>query len=91
MKCLARKDSPDSGYIDQAANTNIVYVDQEPDWGSCLVYEAIFSEKTPQAAAVRKYMKASGPLASGEDTELTDALDAMEVATLSLSARQDTL
>lgn len=65
-----------------AANTNVVYVDQEPDWGNRFVYEALFGGESPQAIAVRQYMKAIGPLATGGDNELSDALDRMEVGSL---------
>jgi ATPase subunit of ABC transporter with duplicated ATPase domains len=79
LRCLAKKDTADKGIIETASNTNVVYVDQEPDWGNRLVYEALFGGDSPQAIAVRMYMKATGPFATGDDNELADALDRMEV------------
>ena len=77
LKCLAGKMTPDKGNIEYASNSNVVYVDQEPDWKNMLVYEALFSGSSPEAIATRMYMKSMEP--GIEDDELLGkALEKME-------------
>lgn len=79
LKCLARIDTPDGGLIETGSNCNVVYVDQEPDWGHIMVYEAIFSGNSPQASATREYFKLLDPSALSIDNDrLSDATDSME-------------
>ena len=53
LKCLAKIDSPDSGEVESGKLCNVVYVDQEPNWGNIQVYEALFAGTTDQAKATR--------------------------------------
>ena len=77
LKCLAGIMSPDKGNIEYASNSNVVYVDQEPDWKNIMVYEALFSGNSPEAIATRMYMKSMEP--GVEDDELLGkALEKME-------------
>lgn len=82
LKCLAKIDSADSGKIELAQNTNVIYVDQEPDWSSDLkVYQALFSGNSPAAIATRMYYQALDPdTAPAEAEELllrgTDGIEA---------------
>lgn len=55
LKCLSKHVPYDAGSVETATNTNVIYVDQEPNWGSMSVYEAFFAGNTQNAAAVRKY------------------------------------
>lgn len=80
LKCLAKIETIDSGNIEMASNTNIIYVDQEPDWGNICVYEALFSGKSDLAVATRQYLKATGPSTDGDDDLLAKALDSMTSA-----------
>lgn len=80
LKCLAKIESADCGNIEAASNTNIVYVDQEPDWGDRLVYEGLFEGKDPQAVAARLYLQATNPYDENAENVFAKALDLMEEA-----------
>ena len=81
LRCLAKVDSPDSGSIETATNANVIYVEQEPDWGDIFVYEALFAGDSARAKACRRYFKALDPDAADQpDDELTKATDDMESA-----------
>lgn len=54
-------DNADSGIVETSTNANVIYVDQEPDWGEILVYEALFSGSDKKAVATRMYFKALDP------------------------------
>lgn len=55
LKCLSKLEPYDTGLVETATNTNVIYVDQEPNWGSICVHEALFSGPSNAAATVRKY------------------------------------
>lgn len=60
-------------------NTNVVYVEQDRDWGDMLVYEAIFSDDSAQAKACKLYSQALQPDVIDDSGDLlTVASDAME-------------
>ena len=82
LKCLAKVDSADSGLVEAASNSNVVYVDQEPDWGSIMVYEALFNGNSPQAVATRLYCKLLDPKESDgfDDNHFAEVTDKMESA-----------
>ena len=82
LKCLAKIDSADSGIVETASNSNVVYVDQEPDWGSIAVFEALFFGSSPQAVATREYFTLLKPrdVANLDDNAFADATDKMETA-----------
>ena len=80
LKCLAKIESADSGTIETATNANVIYVDQEPDWGDVKVYEALFSGTTEQAVATRMYFKALDPSVEMDGDEFSLATDAVESA-----------
>ena len=80
LKCLAKIENADSGSIETATNANVIYVDQEPDWGNIYVYEALFSGTDNKADSTRKYFKALDPSVEMDADAFTDATDAMESA-----------
>ncbi len=80
LKCLAKIESADSGSVETATNANVIYVDQEPDWGDVQVYEALFSGPSEQAIATRAYFKALDPSAEMDGDAFTDATDKVESA-----------
>ena len=82
LKCLAKVDSADSGLVEAASNSNVVYVDQEPDWGSIMVFEALFNGNSPQAIATRLYCKLLDPKESDnfDDNHFAEVTDKMESA-----------
>lgn len=77
MRCLAGLENPDTGTVETASNTNVIYVDQEPSWGNIKVYEALYSGNTPQADATRRYSKVLDPEKELDDEEFVKATDAM--------------
>ena len=77
LKMLAKVMSPDRGTIEISSTANTVFVEQEPDWGDILVYEALFAGITPEATATRKYFKA---LETMDDDMLGDATNDVEEA-----------
>ena len=78
LKCLAKIENADSGSVETATNANVIYVDQEPDWGDIFVYEALFSGTDKKADSTRRYFKALDPSAEMDADAFTDATDAME-------------
>ena len=80
LKCLAKIESADAGSIETATNANVIYVDQEPDWGDVQVYEALFAGSSKAAAATRAYFKALDPSAEMDGDEFAAATDAVESA-----------
>ena len=48
LKCLACIETADAGTVHTQKLCNVVYVDQEPDWGDHLVYEALFDGHSDQ-------------------------------------------
>ena len=79
---LAKLETPDSGEIDSAKMCNIIYVDQEPEWGKISVYEALFSGTSDQAQATRQYFTSLDPSTSNHENAqmFTDATEAVENA-----------
>jgi ATPase subunit of ABC transporter with duplicated ATPase domains len=75
-------DTADSGTIETATNANVIYVEQEPDWGDVFVYEALFEGDSAEAKATRRYFAALDPeKADNMDAdEFSDATDAVEAA-----------
>ena len=78
LKCLAGIESADSGKIEAAANSNVIYVDQEPDWGDILVYEALFSGASAAAVSTRKYYALMQDDSSFDNDKFTRVTDLME-------------
>lgn len=81
LKCLANLEDPDAGTVETAANSNIIYVDQEPDWDGIKVYEALFEGDSDECKAIRQYFKATQPDKPLDDNAFSEATDAMEVGT----------
>eukprot|EP01041_Mallomonas_annulata_P006571 gene6571-13295_t len=80
LRCLAGIDKADQGYVEVAQQTNVVYVDQEPEWGNVKVYNALFSGDDKMAKATRLYYES---LAMGDEMDgdvFSQATDAMEEA-----------
>jgi ATP-binding cassette subfamily F protein uup len=80
LKCLGKIDNADSGTVETATGANVIYVDQEPDWGEVTVYEALFSGTSKEAIATRMYMKALNPNIEMDGDEFSAATDAVESA-----------
>jgi ATP-binding cassette subfamily F protein uup len=80
LKCLGKIDNADSGTVETASGANVIYVDQEPDWGEVKVYEALFSGTSDQAKATRMYMKALDPSIEMDGDAFSAATDAIEGA-----------
>eukprot|EP01038_Epipyxis_sp_PR26KG_P007928 gene7928-10761_t len=78
LRCLAKIDSADSGMVEFASNCNVIYVDQEPEWGNIKVFEALFSGSNPEAKASRLYYNALTPDKEMDNDEFSLATDAME-------------
>jgi ATPase subunit of ABC transporter with duplicated ATPase domains len=55
LKCLAGIESPDSGSVESATGSSVVYVEQDPIWKDICVYEGLFSGPSAAAVATRKY------------------------------------
>jgi ATP-binding cassette subfamily F protein uup len=81
LKCLAGIESADSGKIESATNSNVIYVDQEPDWGDILVCEALFSGSSPAALATRKYYSLMQDESNFDNDAFSKVTDAMESST----------
>lgn len=80
LKCLGKIDNADSGVVETATNANVIYVDQEPDWGEVTVYEALFSGNGKEAVATRMYFKALDPSVEMDADLFSAATDAVEGA-----------
>ena len=80
LKCLGKIDNADSGVVETATNANVIYVDQEPDWGEVTVYEALFSGNEKEAVATRMYFKALDPSVEMDADFFSAATDAVESA-----------
>lgn len=78
LKCLARVDTPDEGTIEVSSKANVVFVEQEPDWGNIKVYEALFTGDSQKASATRKYFAATNPDLDYDDDAFTKATEAVE-------------
>ena len=61
LRILAGIDKPDEGTVEMAIGANVVYVEQEPDWGDIPVYEAVFRGDSDRARATRMYFKYGAP------------------------------
>jgi ATP-binding cassette subfamily F protein uup len=82
MKVIAGLESPDAGQVEKAQGLRISYVEQDPSYSKgTLVHECVFGGKTPQAEAVRRYLRASQPAAMEADFDaFTAATEGMEDA-----------
>ena len=80
LKCLGKIDTADAGVVETATNANVIYVDQEPDWGEVTVYEALFSGNEKEAVATRMYFKALDPSIEMDADFFSAATDAVEGA-----------
>lgn len=80
LKCLGKIDTADAGVVETATNANVIYVDQEPDWGEVTVYEALFSGNEKEAVATRMYFKALDPSVEMDADLFSEATDAVEGA-----------
>lgn len=80
LKCLGKIDTADAGIVETATNANVIYVDQEPDWGEVTVYEALFSGNEKEAVATRMYFKALDPSVEMDPDFFSAATDAVEGA-----------
>lgn len=80
LKCLGKIDNADAGIVETATNANVIYVDQEPDWGEVTVYEALFSGNEKEAVATRMYFKALDPSVEMDADLFSAATDAVEGA-----------
>lgn len=80
LKCLGKIDTADAGVVETATNANVIYVDQEPDWGEVTVYEALFSGNDKEAVATRMYFKALDPSVEMDPDFFSAATDAVEGA-----------
>lgn len=65
LKCISGIESADSGVVESLSNTNIVYVDQEPEWQNMKVYQALFEGPSAAARATRKYYQLIDPSGGG--------------------------
>ena len=78
LRCLAGIDKADKGNVEVAQFSNVIYVDQDPDWQGIPAYHALFSGDEPYAKATRMYYDI---MAQGDDLDnekLTKAMEAME-------------
>lgn len=80
LRCLAGIDKADSGSVEVASNANVIYVDQEPDWGDITVYTALFAGDDPKARATRQYFEVLAMDADMDADAFSRATDAMEEA-----------
>ncbi len=80
LKCLSGIDSADSGRVEVATNTKVIYVDQEPDWGSIAVYEALFGGSALSAITNRKYFELTKDDASMNMDAFSKVSDDMETS-----------
>jgi len=83
LKCLAKVESADSGSVELATNTNVIYVDQEPEWARDLkVYAALFDGNSAEAVATRLYYSALDPATSASDSDkwLVEGSEAIDQA-----------
>ena len=81
LKCLSGVDSPDKGTIEVATNTNIIYVDQEPEWAPTLkVFAALFAGSDPSSVGQRLYWEALDPATPNADDLLLKATEMIEAA-----------
>ena len=80
LKCLGGIDSADSGRVEVATNTKVIYVDQEPDWGSIAVYEALFGGPQLSATTNRKYFELTKDDASMNMDAFSKVSDDMETS-----------
>ena len=77
LKCLAGIDKADKGTVELASQANVIYVDQEPDWGNITVYNALFSGISAQAKATRYYCEVLAQVEMDGD-DFSKATDQME-------------
>ncbi|KAJ1416210.1 P-loop containing nucleoside triphosphate hydrolase protein [Ochromonadaceae sp. CCMP2298] len=76
LKCLSKNEPYDAGKVETASNANVIYVDQEPDWGEIMVYEALFEGTTLEALTNRQYYALlGGEMDSDEFTRITDSME----------------
>lgn len=77
LKCLGKIDSADAGTIETSSNTNVIYVDQEPDWKGISVYEALFGGTDLVAKSVRDYYRCMDPAGEMDNDEFAKVTDDM--------------
>lgn len=80
LKCLSKIESIDSGTIESASNANIIYVDQEPDWGNISVFQALFAGTDLASTTNQKYFALLKDEENMDTDELAKITDAMEVS-----------
>jgi len=83
LKCLGQIENADEGSVESAANSNVIYVDQEPNWGDIPVYEALFDGSSQTAVATRSYystLQASELQSNLEEDMFSKVTDAMETS-----------
>lgn len=78
LRCLSKLESYDSGTVESATNSNVIYVDQEPNWGSIKVYEALFDGNLPNAIANKKYYELLNEENVMDDDAFSKITDLME-------------
>ncbi len=78
LKCLAKIEAADSGVIESAANSNVIYVDQEPSWAAdSPVFSALFGGEQPQSSATRDYYSVLDPSIDLDDDKFAAVTDGM--------------
>jgi ATP-binding cassette subfamily F protein uup len=77
LKCLSKNEPFDAGKVETASNANVIYVDQEPDWGEIMVYEALFEGTTMEAVTNRKYysLLSNEEMDNDDFTRITDEME----------------
>ena len=78
LKCLCGLENADSGTIETASGSNVIYVDQEPDWGDIVVYEALFAGSGEAARTLRSYytlLRDASNFANDAFTKISDAME----------------
>jgi ABC transport system ATP-binding/permease protein len=81
LKCLAQIDTVDSGRVEAASNANVIYVDQDPNWGDIPVYSALFGGHGKAAEVVKNYyslMKEGSDFDSSLFSTITDDMQATD-------------
>jgi ATP-binding cassette subfamily F protein uup len=79
LRCLAGAERPDAGTVERSKTANVIFVEQDPNWGDCLVTDALFDGNTPADKAIRSFFQAQhgGVPEDQKEQALTQATEAM--------------
>jgi ATP-binding cassette subfamily F protein uup len=78
LRCLAGAERPDAGSVERSKTSNVIFVEQDPNWGDCLVADALFDGSSAADKAIRSFFQAQHCVPDNQQEQaLTEATEAM--------------